>query len=459
MGKIGIIMRREYFTMVKNKTFIVMCFLAPVFFAGVILVPAFLAGRSAPNRKVVVVDGSYEGANCIHFMNYPVVFRDSLNIKFDIDHVANKISDIKKLYHDSSDCSILYIYPHFLGACDSLDQGDYDLKTDLYSNTDPNQTVINYLKAQLNGVYREMIFLHDSVPEDVIQNTKREVVVNNVVRGKVTNSEVKGAAGLIFGLIIYIYILLFGVVVMKSVVEEKNTRIVEVIVSSVRPFQLMMGKILAVMLVGLTQFAAWVIISFFIITPVINKIHDKQLDFTKAQPHNMTTAVVVPEHNSMLNFDVNEETETTVNTIMSIPWGNLLPSFVFYFIFGYLMYASIFAAIGSAVDTDANTSQFTAPVTIPLVISVASFVSIVNDPDGPIAKWLSMIPFTSPVVMLMRIPYGGVKTYEIYLSMAILVASFFCMTWIAGRIYRVGILMYGKKVSWKELGKWIFYKA
>jgi ABC-2 type transport system permease protein len=273
-------------------------------------------------------------------------------------------------------------------------------------------------------------------------------------------SEVKAVAGMVTGMVIYVYILIFGVWVMKSIVEEKTTRIVEVIISSVKPFQLMFGKIIAVALAGLTQFASWIIVSSIIIFPIINKINDQRLDYTKLQ-HNMTTGVVV-DHGpkSMLNFNITEETKAAMETIMSIPWGNLIPAFIFFFIFGYLMYAALFAAVGSAVDTDADTSQFSLPITIPLMIAfVVSTTTVLNDPNGTIAKWLSMIPFTSPVVMLVRIPFGGVEVWEIYLSLGILIASFLLMTWLAARIYRVGILMYGKKNSWKELGKWLFYKG
>lgn len=458
MGKIGIIIHREYMTRVKNKTFIVMCFIAPLLFAALFIIPPFLAGQSGSVRKVVVVDGTFEGAGCAHMINYPVVFNDTMNLKFNLNYVAKPVDEVKDMYRDSTNCSVLYIDPHFMGACDTGD-GGYNLKSYLYSSVDPNVTDVNYLRAQLTSVYREYIFVHDSVPEQVIEGTKREVTLNNIVRGVVTQSEIKAVAGLVFGMIIYIYILIFGVQVMRSVVEEKNTRIVEVIVSSVRPFQLMLGKILAVALVGLTQFTIWVILSSLIIMPIMSRINDDKLDFTKGATNQLTTGIVVEQNTSMLNFKVTEEVQKTMDTIMSIPWGNLIPAFLFYFIFGYLMYAAVFAALGSAADTDADTSQFSVPVTIPLVISVMSSASVLNDPDGPIAKWLSMIPFTSPVVMLMRIPYGGVTILELLTSISILIVSFFIMTWLAGRVYRVGILMYGKKVSWKELGKWLFYKA
>jgi ABC-2 type transport system permease protein len=205
----------------------------------------------------------------------------------------------------------------------------------------------------------------------------------------------------------------------------------------------------------------WIILSMLIVVPILNTIDDARLDHMKLQNTAEGTAVSVSGggNGALTEIALNENTQETMEKLMSVPWNNLIPAFVFFFIFGYLMYASIFAALGSAADTESDTAQFSVPVTIPLIIAMASFTVVVNDPDGTIAKWLSMIPFTSPIVMLMRIPFGGVYLSELLLSMGILIVSFFFMTWLAGRIYRVGILMYGKKVSWRELGKWIFYKG
>jgi ABC-2 type transport system permease protein len=301
----------------------------------------------------------------------------------------------------------------------------------------------------------------NGISREVMELSRRKVSVTSEVKGQMSDTEIKFMAGLIFGMAVYIYILMFGVRVMKSVQEEKATRIVEVIVSSVRPFQLMIGKIIAVALVALTQFTVWIILSMLIVVPIMNTIDDARLDHMKLQNATAGTAVSVSGSNTgaLTDIALNENTQETMEKLMSVPWNNLIPAFVFFFIFGYLMYASIFAALGSAADTESDTAQFSVPVTIPLIIAMASFSVIVNDPDGTVAKWLSMIPFTSPIVMLMRIPFGGVYMSELLLSMGILMASFFFMTWLAGRIYRVGILMYGKKVSWRELGKWIFYKG
>jgi len=318
---------------------------------------------------------------------------------------------------------------------------------------------LNLLQTILTKEVQKDIMQVNKIDPGVMEHALRKVAVLNEIKGTVGNSTVKAFTGLAFGMIIYMYILMFGVRIMRSVVEEKTTRIVEVIVSSVKPFQLMMGKIIGVTLVGITQFSIWILLSLLIITPVVGAIQDKQTDLTQLTGNSNTGMPVNPGPGKLMNIEITDSTVQTMDTIMSIPWGNLIPAFLFYFIFGYLMYASLFAAIGSAADTDSDTSQFSLPVTIPLIIAIASSGAVLNDPDGTIAKWLSMIPLTSPVVMLMRIPYGGVYVLELFLSMFILVVSFIFFTWIAGRIYRTGILMYGKKISWKELGKWMFYRG
>ena len=315
------------------------------------------------------------------------------------------------------------------------------------------------LSAILSAEMQRDMMKVNHISQKAIALSLKKVAVTDEVNGNISDGDVKAFIGLGFGFIIYMYILMFGVQIMRSVVEEKMTRIVEVIVSSVKPFQLMLGKIIGVTMVGITQFLIWLVLTFAIVTPIINSVQDKYTDATSQIPHQMTKGIATQEDKSVLTINPTEQTENIVSTIMSIPWGNLIPAFLLYFLFGYFLYASIFAAIGSAADVDADTQQFTLPITIPLMISMFSFANVLNDPNGPVAKWLSMIPFTSPIVMLMRIPFGGVGILELCISFAILIVTFLCMTYIAGRIYRVGILMYGKKASWKELGKWIFYKA
>jgi len=466
MGKIGLIIRREYFTRVKNKTFIIMCLLGPLLWAALIIVPSMLAGRPGAPRTIVVVDKS--GLSEIDpSLDYARIFRDTMNLHFNYTYVGDELDAVRRKFKDSTHTSVLYIPENFLGGADSTAERSWGKTVKLFSKNEPGHNTLSYLGAQLSQEYRRMLLQLDSIPIDVIEKTKETISVVNDVNDKVSKAEVKAVVGFIFAFVIYLYIFIYGVQVMRGVIEEKTTRIVEVIVSSVRPFQLMMGKIIGIMLVGLTQFFLWIALSFLIITPIINSINKDRLDYTKAQPPGAITQVMPEQEKTMLDFSVGDETKDTIATIMSIPWGNLLVSFFFYFILGYLLYGAMFAAVGSAVDSESDTQQFMLPVTIPLIIAIAMSSTVMADPDGPIAQWLSYIPFTSPVAMMIRIPFsdptsgasGGVHVVDILLSLGILFATFLFMTWLAGKIYRTGILMYGKKTTWKELGKWLFYRG
>jgi ABC-2 type transport system permease protein len=457
MGKVWIIIGREYLMGVRNKAFIILCFVAPLFFAGLVVVPSVIASQPGEKRTIVVCDNS----SCPDSIGYAFIFKDTMNLHFDYGMVYKPIAEVKKAYRDSDKVSVLWIPENFMGGCDTIDEHSIGLKCGLYSRQEPGINTINLLEKIMTNQVQLDILAMNGITSEMIEMSKRKVLIESQVNDQISDSGIKFLAGLIFGMAIYMYILIFGVRVMKSVQEEKSTRIVEVIISSIRPFQLLMGKIIAVALVALTQFAAWMILSMLILLPVVTAINEQKLDFSKLQQNNMITTAATDDSGAgtVMGVPINENTVEAMEKISSIPWGNVIPAFVFYFIFGYLMYAAMFAAMGSAADTDTDTAQFSVPVTIPLMIAMASFAVVANDPNGTVAKWLSMIPFTSPVVMIMRIPYGGISITELCISMSILVASFVLMTWLAGRVYRVGILMYGKKTSWKELSKWLFYKG
>lgn len=458
MGKIGIIIQREYIMGVRNKAFIVFCFVVPLFIAAILFVPTWLASQPGEQRKIVVCDNS----GCPDSIGYAYIFRDTLNLTFDYGMVYKPISEVKKFYADSENVSVFYIPENFLGGCDTINEHGVGLECKLYSKLEPGLNTLNFIQNTITTAVQQDILAANGLSPRVLELTKRKVIVGNVVDDTATSSEIQIMVGFVFGIAIYIYILLFGVRVMRSVQEEKTSRIVEIIVSSVKPFQLMMGKIIAVAFVALTQFTIWIVLSLMIIIPVINAINDKRLDLTQLnQNAQVTTAIAATGTDSgkVFGMDVTEKTVEMMDKIMSVPWSNLLPAFVCFFIFGYLMYAAIFAAAGAAADTETDTAQFTVPVTVPLIISIASFAVIINNPNGAIAKWLSMIPFTSPITMLMRIPFGGVGVWELFISIGILIVSFFLMTWLAARVYRTGILMYGKKTSWREVFKWLFYKG
>ena len=260
--------------------------------------------------------------------------------------------------------------------------------------------------------------------------------------------------GFSFSIAIYFFIFFYGVQVMRGVIEEKTSRIVEVLVSSVKPFQLMMGKIIGIALVGVTQFALWIILTSTLtgvaasIVPDLNPASIDQTEYS---------AELIQDAKATQAAQIENASEISILIFEQINWPLMLSCFLFYFVGGYLLYGSLFAAVGSAVDSEADTQQFMMPVTMPLMFGYVIAIFVGMNPEGDAAFWFSMIPFTSPPVMLVRIAMNTAETWEIILSMTLLIGTFIGTTWVAGKIYRTGILMYGKKVSWKELWKWLFY--
>jgi ABC-2 type transport system permease protein len=257
------------------------------------------------------------------------------------------------------------------------------------------------------------------------------------------------AVGFAAAILIYMSLFIYGIQVMRGIIEEKTSRIVEVIISSVKPFQLMMGKIVGIGLVGLTQFLLWITLSLGLMTVASQIIFNGKMDQVKSEmPMNKQTAVV---NNDSPGMDI-------INALQTVDWTYILPIFIIFFLGGYMLYSALFAAVGSAVESDTETQQFMLPITLPLLFTyIMSFSFIVNNPDSSLSFWLSIIPFTSPIAMMVRLPFG-VPNWELALSIILLIAGFIFTTWVASRIYRVGILMYGKKVSFAELGKWFMYK-
>jgi ABC-2 type transport system permease protein len=294
------------------------------------------------------------------------------------------------------------------------------------------------------------------------------LIVEDIETSTKSYTEVSWALGFVGGMLIYFFIFMYGAQVMRGVIEEKTNRIVEVIVSSVRPIELMLGKIIGIAMVGLTQFLLWVILTLGIVT-TFTALYADRIENYKMGEQAMTTpgqlfpsgAVAVPDtQKGMDSLASDENIAQVMDIFFSINYGTIILMFLFYFIGGYLLYAALFAAIGSAVDNEADTQQFMLPVTIPLVFAIILGISFVlNNPDGNVAWWLSIIPLTSPIVMMIRIPFGVNLYTDLLPSMALLVLGFLATTWLAAKIYRTGILMYGKKVNYKELWKWLTYKA
>jgi len=297
--------------------------------------------------------------------------------------------------------------------------------------------VKNNIESQISKINERKKLEEADIDIEILNSLFSEIEIMSVIideQGDESkgSSEMSSAIGFITAFLIYLFIFMYGSMVMRGVIEEKTSRIVEVIISSVRPFQLMMGKIVGVALVGLTQFVLWILLTYSIAS--------------------LFEVVFMNSNNQ------SEIITGILSSVGQINLSSIVISFLFYFIGGYLLYSSLFAAIGSAVDTESDTQQFVLPITIPLILSLVMIEPIMNNPDGTLAIWLSIIPFSSPIIMMVRLPFGGVENWEIIISATVLICTFLSTTYIASKIYRVGILMYGKKSSFKELIKWISYK-
>lgn len=438
MSKTALIIKREYKTRVMKPSFIILTFLTPILIAALVLVPLLLAQiKDDAVKKIIVIDrtGLYTKA-----------FED--NEEYQFIFLNQDIEFFKETKIQNSYSAVLYI-PEDLSV--------HPKSATIFSEEQVGMEVKSYLVGILKDYVEEQKIAELNIPDfkELVENTKVDIDVKTVRWGK-DGEEKMGSAelaliiGMISAFIIYMFIVVYGAQVMSGVVQEKTSRIVEVIISSVKPFQLMMGKIIGIAMVGLTQFALWVVLSLVLVA---------------AGTSLMGGDVDVQAYEQSMNVGVQSGTVDAGDTVTSeilmalanfdfVQTGVL---FVIFFLGGYLLYASLFAAVGSAVDNETDTQQFSLPLTLPIIFAIYAAIYSAQNPDGPLAFWCSMIPFTSPIVMMVRLPFG-VPFWQLALSIGILILSFVGSTWIAGKIYRTGILMYGKKISWKEMMKWVLYK-
>lgn len=438
MNKTMLILQREYLTRVKKKSFIIMTFLGPLLMASLMIVPVVLASLSDVSKKNIAVldetnwfSGKFESGDNMIFI--PV-----------FDSFAIEKQNILEGKYDA----LLYIPQPELNVPNNAE---------LFSLKQSSLTLRTYVRNIMKTEVENRKLVASGIDPQVIKEAKTSINILTIrldEDGSESKSftEVQVILGLLTSILIYFFIFLFGSQVMRGVIEEKTSRIIEVIVSSVRPFQLMMGKITGIALVGLTQFLLWIILTL--------GIYGLFVAFFGSEAMNAQQAAA---SGSFLNQTISEEQTLTSQSIAqvfevihSIDFGVIIFGFLFYFIAGYLLYAALFAAIGSAVDNEADTQQFMLPVSLPLILGIVVSNFVVNNPDGSIAFWLSMFPLTSPVLMMVRLPFG-VPYWELALSMTLLVIGFLFTTWLAAKIYRTGILMYGKKVNYKEVWKWLRY--
>jgi len=444
MKKIRLIIGREIKSKLRNKTFLIMTVLAPLLITGFLAFIIQLSQSDNTNQQVMVIDDSK-------------LFKDKLtgNDYISLSYSNLKLEDAVEQFTNKGYSCLLWISPNII-------QGGSGA-TKLYFRKSPGFAFQTFIKDQMEKIIYENKLKSNNIDPNIISNSKQVVklILEKVDdKGKPEEQSSFGTFGFLTGALMFMFILMYGMMVFRSVMEEKTNRIVEVIISSVKPFQLMLGKILGVAILGLIQFLIMGIITF-ILTTVLSTIFLKdisgQLKVFKQQQELVKLQGSNANFSQLEKFDDKLEVFDLLEKIEKINFFEVFICFILYFLGGYLFYSSIMAAIGSAVDSESDSQQFITPVTLPLMIGYLISMKTILEPDSSLVFWASIIPFTSPIVMMSRIT-NGVPLLELIFSLTSLFASFFITTWLAAKIYRTGILMYGKKTSWKEIGKWLFYK-
>ena len=431
MGKILLILKREYISRVKKKSFIIMTLLGPLLLAAVMVIPTWLAMNSSSDQKILVVDQTRIFHNNLE---------DGEKVKF--EYVEMELEKAKLFVKESDYTGLLFIPKMDIYSTKELE---------FYSEKSAGIEVISFIKRKVSDRIKNLKLQAKGFNAKEIEELSSKVSLKTmkITEGEdeQTNTTAAMMTGFVAAVLIYMFIFMYGVQIMKGVMEEKSNRIVEVIISSVKPFELMMGKVIGVAAVSLTQFMIWIILSLGV-TSLLGAFTNVN-DFKK---ENIQETLMKAE-----NIDQTMDMHAIVSGVDSINFPLIIGCFLFFFMAGYLIYAALFAAVGAAVDNDTDTQQFMLPITVPMIVAFMVMQGVMTDPDSPIAFWFSIFPLTSPLVMMVRVPFG-VPAWELILSMGLLILCFIAAIWFASKIYRVGILMYGKKVTYKELGKWLFYR-
>ncbi len=437
MNHLPLIIKREYLSKVKNKSFIVMTILSPLIMIAFITVVAYLTQLNSDAVRVVsVLDESGIVKD---------IFENSENLTYN-KLPEMSIEEAKTLVTESSGYGLLHIKDE-----SSIKLLSKSIK--FYSEDAPSLTFINTLERKLEDHLTSLNYEQLDIDIEKIESSKISIDIFQENFEGEASSKVDGYVKLVFGgaagYLLFMFIIIYGNMIMRSVIEEKTSRIIEVIVSSVKPLQLMLGKIIGTSLAGVTQFAIWIVLGSVLLV-VVSVIFD--IDLNQLQ----TPQQAILEQ-SLDQSELNKKLTEGLQSLFNLPLANLIIAFILFFISGYFLYSSLYAAIGAAVDNETDTQQFMLPIIMPLILAVYIGVfTVIEDPHGTVSTVFSFIPFTSPVVMLMRIPFG-VPIWQQLLSLGLLIGTFIFTVWVAAKIYRVGILMYGKKPTYKELIKWIKY--
>jgi ABC-2 type transport system permease protein len=441
MNKIWLIFQREFLNRVQKKSFLIATIVIPLIFPAIlaVMVMVFIKQEEGATRQTVQI---LDKSGRVHLES---------NDKYNFVITSGEIDEAKAAFNKSKDFALLYIPNFELSKPEGLT---------LYTKENPSIRKIEELEGALENKIHDLKLEQFNIDKAVLKSLKTNVNLNSINLSE-TGEEKESNIGILYGLgfalglLIYMFVLIYGMQIMLGVIEEKTSKIVEVILSSVKPFQLMMGKILGIAAVGLLQFSIWVILITVLSSATLSlfglKMPQQQAmeQVTKQMQKDEATADAMKD-NKIVKL---------LNSANQIPFASIIFNFAFYFLGGYLLYGALFAAVGSAVDSQQEAQQFTFPITLPLIIGYfALFMFILNDPHSTASFWFSIIPFTSPVAMVGRLAFD-VPLWELLLSQALLVGGFIFTTWIAARIYRVGILMHGSKVNYKVLAKWFMQKG
>lgn len=444
MNKVWLIIQREFLTRVRKKSFLIVTIVVPLIIPAIIGGLIFIMLKEAESAKpetVMVVDESG---------------------KFNLDSTKNTkrflfvplqtpLDQAKKIYNETKDFALLYVPPFDINKPDGLT---------IYTQENPSIEKIGDLESILEDRVRDLKLLEFKIDKEVLKNLKTNIRLKQINLTK-TGEEKSSSSGILYGLgfvlgiMIYVFVLVYGIQIMQGVIDEKTSKVVEVIVSSVKPFQLMLGKIMGIAAVGVLQFLIWIFLTFFLSSTVLGYFG---LKMPQKQAMEQVTKKMQNEDVKQAMDQQNSQVKEFFTHLGEIPIVKIMFVFLFYFLGGYLLYGALFAAVGSAVESMQESQQFQFPITLPLLIGyLGLFLFILRDPHGTVSFWLSIIPFTSPIAMIGLVAYG-VDDWQLALSMVLLIGGFIFTTWVAGRIYRVGILMTGTKVNWKVMAKWFMLR-
>ena len=441
---VNVIIAREYLTKVKKKSFLLTTFLGPIFFAALCILPSLIMLMAEDKgKRVGVVD---ESGIVMPYMT------DSGQMTY-VDYSGSPADSVKNRYFELDLDALVLI--------SELDTVSRTVSVSAYSQKPLSVDMKEALRANVNNAVEEYRLATYDIKglKQILEEVRADVPVSTYTmddsgQEKITSSEVYMIVSLVLSVIIYMFIAMFSAMVMQSVIEEKSTRVVEVLISSVNSLELMFGKIMGVAAVALTQFFLCIVLTAVIVLGVSPFIGIDAITASAAMQGDQMSMMTGTD---MLAVSSGSELPAVMSTLAGLNYGEILLSFVIYFVLGYLLYASLFAAIGSAVENEADTQQLQMPVTIPLLIAFFIAFYAFKAPDSQVVFWGSMIPFTSPIVMMARIPFG-VPVWELALSIGLLLVTFVAMAYISAKIYKVGILMYGKKTTFRDLYKWLKQK-